>query len=368
MIEKSPKTCYDRLIKFRRAVFASRAPRRRKKAIIIGTKLRLFPITLCLLILVACTAQPAVIDTLPVDTSVTPAESAQSTTLAAPTDHPTQESISPGTISPSTQAPSSPSAAPSLPTEAAPSSSGTTAPTIDTSLPTLPSTTDGASSPIDPTLPPQTEHIHFFGEWHIVEADCVNDGYKERFCDCGERECIALPALGHDYIDGVCSRCGDKRILDEPDDTPLVGTAYSLVAEQSLLGETLYFNGAASSGVYLATTADPTEAATVYLEQAQGGFYLYFFKGEEKLYIDIVPHTSAADKAWVKRVHEPSCVYVWDKQHHTLVTTLGERSFFLGSYDLYGTLSAIDLSYITGENASAIGVSFFPAFLLPVEA
>ncbi len=347
-----------------RSLLLPACPRRRKKAIFIGTKLQLFSIVLCLLSLTACSAQPSVYsDTAATVTDGTPTPAA---------------SVFPSEVTEPTQPPTTRAPAPTeptlLPTAAAPSNTDTTAPFADESRPAPTDASAAPSAPTEPTeptlpdaptSPPQTEHIHFFGQWHIVEADCLNDGYKERFCDCGEREVSLLPALGHDYIDGICSRCADTLIPDEPDDTPLVDTAYFLVTQQTLLDETLYFNGNASSGIYLATSADPAEAVTIFLEQAQDGYYLYFLRGEEKLYIDIV--LSAAGKAWLKRVNEPSCIYVWDATHHTLVTTLGDHSFFLGSYDLNRTLSAIDAELITGENASAIGVNIFPAFLLPVE-
>lgn len=46
-------------------------------------------------------------------------------------------------------------------------------------------------------------------------ATCTEDGYTaESYCDrCGVvfEESIVVPALGHDYVDGVCTRCGAVR-------------------------------------------------------------------------------------------------------------------------------------------------------------
>ncbi len=59
------------------------------------------------------------------------------------------------------------------------------------------------------------EHSHTFGEWTTVaNASCLNDGLKERICDCGEKETENVPATGHSYIEGVCEGCGD--ISSEP--------------------------------------------------------------------------------------------------------------------------------------------------------
>lgn len=44
----------------------------------------------------------------------------------------------------------------------------------------------------------------------IVEATCTTDGSKSVLCEvCGVAlESEVLPALGHDFVDGICSRCG----------------------------------------------------------------------------------------------------------------------------------------------------------------
>ena len=94
------------------------------------------------------------------------------------------------------------------------------------------------------------EHVHAFGEWQITVAPtCTSAGAKERVCSCGEKETETVAAaghtevvdpavaasctepgktegkhcsvcgtvitaqedtaaLGHDYVDHVCSRCG----------------------------------------------------------------------------------------------------------------------------------------------------------------
>ena len=57
---------------------------------------------------------------------------------------------------------------------------------------------------------PCTEHTWVDGEV-IKEATCTEAGEKEIVCSaCGEKKTEEIPALGHDYVDGVCSVCGDK--------------------------------------------------------------------------------------------------------------------------------------------------------------
>ncbi len=69
-------------------------------------------------------------------------------------------------------------------------------------------------------------HEHAYGEWTTVcEANCTTAGSKERVCECGEKEVVAIDAVGHNYgaaeqiveltctqdgqIAKTCSACGD---------------------------------------------------------------------------------------------------------------------------------------------------------------
>ena len=56
----------------------------------------------------------------------------------------------------------------------------------------------------------QTKHTHNFGEWSTTKnPTCIEDGVKTRYCDCGEKQSDVIPAINHNYVDGVCSNCGD---------------------------------------------------------------------------------------------------------------------------------------------------------------
>ena len=61
----------------------------------------------------------------------------------------------------------------------------------------------------------ETEEIpslgHLFGEWETVEPTCVNSGSTTRVCErCGATDAAeVLPALGHSYVNGFCTRCGE---------------------------------------------------------------------------------------------------------------------------------------------------------------
>ena len=63
-------------------------------------------------------------------------------------------------------------------------------------------------------------HVHAFGEWTTVTAPtCTEKGREERKCDCGEIETREIEALGHDFVNGKCSRCDaqmDAAFVDVP--------------------------------------------------------------------------------------------------------------------------------------------------------
>ena len=56
---------------------------------------------------------------------------------------------------------------------------------------------------------------HKYGGVEITkEPSCIEDGEQQAAClICGEMVIENIPALGHDYIDGYCTRCGDREIL-----------------------------------------------------------------------------------------------------------------------------------------------------------
>ncbi len=50
---------------------------------------------------------------------------------------------------------------------------------------------------------------HNWSTWIQVEAStCTTDGSQSRICACGAREDDVIPAIGHNYENGVCTLCG----------------------------------------------------------------------------------------------------------------------------------------------------------------
>jgi hypothetical protein len=51
-----------------------------------------------------------------------------------------------------------------------------------------------------------TDHTHSFGEWGTeIVATCTENGTLTRFCTCGEKETLAVPASGHDWQSATCT-------------------------------------------------------------------------------------------------------------------------------------------------------------------
>ncbi len=158
-------------------------------------------------------------------------------------------------------------------------------------------------------------------------------------------------------------------------DTPVVDTAYKFGLNKGD-GKVLYFTGntESSSVTYrLETSEDATKAVDVYLETAEGGYYLYFMKDGVKTYINVF-HRTDGDPGYGKGSLElvtatPSNVYTYDETAKTLVYDYdGNNAYYMGTYGTYVTMSVSNTSYITGDDAGNVDVSQFPARFYTVEA
>jgi len=50
----------------------------------------------------------------------------------------------------------------------------------------------------------ETGHVHAFGEWETTKkATCTNEGVKERYCSCGEKQMGTIAATGHTEVTDV---------------------------------------------------------------------------------------------------------------------------------------------------------------------
>ena len=143
---------------------------------------------------------------------------------------------------------------------------------------------------------------------------------------------------------------------------PVAGTAYKFALVQAKLSKTLYFNGKMDdSGKFFGTTENAAEAVDVYLEAAQGGYYFYFMDGTTKTYLSLEGYldNNGKQKAAVKLTAEATTVFTYSEDAKTFIHTIGDTSFYLGTYGTYNTMSASSTYYITGEKAGDVGVSQF---------
>lgn len=120
--------------------------------------------------------------------------------------------------------------------------------------------------------------------------------------------------------------------------SPVAGTAYKFMMVHEGLGKDLYINGE-MSGYYYATTESADEAVDVYLEEVTGGYNLYCMKDGKKQYLNIVASGTYIN---VTYTDAPASVFTYDKTLNTLVTVVGENSYFYGTSKTktYNTFSA----------------------------
>ena len=110
-----------------------------------------------------------------------------------------------------------------------------------------------------------TGHSHV--ESITTEATCTTAGLKTFTCSCGDSYTEEIAALGHDFVDGVCSRCGEEKPAN---------VMYYLQA--TVDGITYYWDGSVSSGKGGITT-DVNNAVQLTVETDGVNTYIYYTDG-----------------------------------------------------------------------------------------
>ena len=125
-----------------------------------------------------------------------------------------------------------------------------------------------------------------------------------------------------------------------------VGKPYKLGLVQEKLEKTLFATGKLS-GSYGETTEDYASAAEVYLETAEGGYYVYFKDGETKTYISASSYTKDDGKVSYSLVYgEKSTVWTFDTEHYTLKANVDGTDVYFGTYNTFNTISVSKFSYV----------------------
>lgn len=124
---------------------------------------------------------------------------------------------------------------------------------------------------------------------------------------------------------------------------PEVGVAYNyMLVQKTIENKELYFAGS-MNGNFLATTEKDYEAAKVYLEACEGGYHFYYLDGEAKKYIEVFINDDGKNQLRVAET--ATCVWTFDAELQTLVTTIEGTSYYLGTYNTYTTISSSKTSY-----------------------
>ena len=132
---------------------------------------------------------------------------------------------------------------------------------------------------------------------------------------------------------------------------PEVGVAYKLGIDQQGLGKMLFATGA-MAGYYGATTEDHTDAIDVYLEAADGGYYVTTTIDGAKKYICAVVSGNYIN---FKYEDAPNVAWVLNTEFNTITCTVEGKEVFIGTRGTYNTIGG----YSTAELATDFPVRFF---------
>ena len=147
---------------------------------------------------------------------------------------------------------------------------------------------------------------------------------------------------------------------DEPDwveiETPEVGKAYKLSYFHTNYGTRYFFNGQLTgNGYYGAMTADESGACDVYIENTSGGYYIYFYNGNVKTYIEA--YMSGTYCNLKLTTAKPATVFINHPTYKVPTVTLNGTTYFLGTYNDFEDLRPSNEKYITQGNYIGVFVT-----------
>ena len=188
-----------------------------------------------------------------------------------------------------------------------------------------------------------------FNSGVVVVATCTDKGYTLYTCQtagCGYSYKSNVTAeKGHSYTSGTCVTCGATEPVEPAKPNYVtqfeVGVAYKLGFYSTAKGETYYFAGTMSTSnqYYGASDTAYTNGVDVYVENATGGYYLYFVNSSgQKQYINLVQSGTHYNFTYSSTA---TSVFTWDAQKYSFKTTVGSEVCYIGNYGTYvnyGTL------------------------------
>lgn len=114
-------------------------------------------------------------------------------------------------------------------------------------------------------------------------------------------------------------------------DSPKAGVAYKFgMVQENVDKKSVYYLKGGMSGFYMATSSNAAAAVDVYLENTDGGFYMYAMINGKKQYINMV---KSADGAHVNGAYEATAktVYTYDATAQTVVADVDGSPYWFGT-------------------------------------
>ena len=128
-------------------------------------------------------------------------------------------------------------------------------------------------------------------------------------------------------------------------DAPVVGTAYKFgMIQENVSSTDVYYLTGEMNGYYMDTTTNADAAIDVYLEQTNGGYYLYTNIGSAKTYINMVVSGTHVNGAYEATA---STVYRYDETSKTRIADVNGRDYWFGTRNdkTYTTVGPCATSY-----------------------
>ena len=185
----------------------------------------------------------------------------------------------------------------------------------------------------------------------VTAPTCTEKGYTLYTCKttgCGSSyKANFVDPKGHSFVGGSCTTCGEKEAQAPAYVKEFqTGVPYKLGIFSTAKGSEYYFNGTMKD-YYGATDTAYENGVDLYVEEASGGYKLYFKNGSTKNYIYLV--TSGTHFNFTYSTTNSS-VFTWDSSKYSFKTTVSGETCYIGTYGQYFTMGVIRSSKMTDSD------------------
>lgn len=183
----------------------------------------------------------------------------------------------------------------------------------------------------------------------VTAPTCTSKGFTLYTCKtagCGySYKTNTVEAKGHSYKDGTCTVCGaSEPVLPTYVKSLTPGVAYKLGIYSTAKASEFYFTGT-MTGYYGATDSAFDNGVDVYVENASGGYHVYFKNSSnQKQYINLVYTGTHYNFTFSTSA---SSVYTWDSSKNSLKTTVSGETCYIGTYGQYFTMGVLTSTKMT---------------------